>query len=333
MNEVVVDEGFEVGGDLGSGGEGAGEGSLDVGGDAVGVADGHGIGKEEVDVNGDGMAEVSMAEVVVVDVVFVSFAVHDVGEGFLDGGVGDVHEAGDAFADEPEAGDGDVDGDKDGAEGVPVEPAGEGGEKESEEDAGAGPTVGEDVFAIGGKDDGIAALANADEVQAKGAIDDHDEEGNEDADAEALEFGSEEDGLEGFVEDVEGGDDDEGAFEAGGEEADFFVAVEVGGVGGLSGETEAVGGETDGEDVDDGFGGVAEDAGGLGEEVGGDFDNEEDEADGEGEVHGASGEALEFGGHGQRVRMEARRRQRYLFMDRRGGTSQRVRRMRAPKAV
>ena len=95
--------------------------------------------------------------------------------------------------------------------------------------------------------------------------------------------------ADGFDEDGDGGDDDQGAFKSGGEEGDALIAVKEVSGGRLEAEAEAETGEADGDDVDDRLCRVRKNGGGMGEEVGGGFAQQHEDAEEQGEAHGKVG--------------------------------------------
>ena len=154
--------------------------------------------------------------------------------------------------------------------------------------------VGEDVPAVGDEDNGFGAAAHHHQDQAQDEV--H-QGGAQDEEHALFQFG---DGLgveetgPGFVEDRQGGQNNEGAFKAGGEIFDLAVAIGVIGVGALGGDDDAAHGEAGGHHVDDGLQGIREDGGGVGEIEGNELDGHQARTDEQG------------GGDGQEMISEVR---------------------------
>jgi len=168
---------------------------------------------------------------------------------------------------------------------------GEHDQAEAGDYAEAGEAVGEDVLSVGFEDEGVGALAGADEVVAEASVEDSGDEDHGYTVAEVLELEAVDPLADGLDEDGDGGDDDERAFKSSGEKGDVLVAVEEMAGGRFEAEAEAEAGETDGDDVDYRFRGVGKDGCGVGEEPGGGLAEKHEDAEGQREAHGEVGVA------------------------------------------
>ena len=281
VHGFVVFFGLEVGDDLGGDREAGGESFFQEGGGGVGCSQKGVMGEEQVDFHEVAVAGGAEADAVVVEAEFVAEGVELLADFVADFRVRVVEQADDCVPDELTAGPEDVECDEDGHDGVEGEPVGGHDQKEAGDDADAGPTVGEDVFAVCDEDDGVDAAAGADEVPAEETVDETGGEEEQGSVADVLKGEAVEPLPDGFSEDGEGGEDDHCALKACGEEGDALVAVEEAGSGRLEAEVKAEGGEGDGEDVYDRFGCVGEDGEGARVDVCRDLADEHEDTDGE----------------------------------------------------
>src|SRR5690606_22178133 len=112
------------------------------------------------------------------------------------------------------AGDQDVDRDEDGEDGIPWQPTSEGGERETDDNADAGPGVGQHVFAICFQDHRMLALANPNQVAAESAVDENRQRGQYGSEPNILQDEASEPFGNGVVDDQQRGDDDQRALGA-----------------------------------------------------------------------------------------------------------------------
>jgi len=195
-------------------------------------------------------------------------------EGF--GGEGAVEETVDGVADELKAHANDEESDCEGDEGIQPGPAGDPDEEHAEEDARGGPDIGHEMMAIGLEGGAVGGAAFRDEEAADDEVEDGSQSGNGQAGAELLDLGGVGDAIESGPEDGAGGTEDEGAFEATGEEFDFVVAEGVFVVGWQGGNEQGTESGGSGSEIDEGFERVGEETDGSGE-----FPSEEFEGDGD----------------------------------------------------
>ena len=170
-----------------------------------------------------------------------------------------IEKSADGLPEKPSAGEENVGGDGKGDQRVKSFPAGDHDQDEAGEHAEAGPTVGEDVFAVGFEDEGVVAAADAQQVNAQYGIERACGDDQDGAPAEMFERRAVPPFLGSGVNDGYGGKDDHAAFKAGREEIDALVAVLEARDGGAAAEPQAENGESHGDHVDNGFGGVRED--------------------------------------------------------------------------
>lgn len=215
-----------MGEDLACGEDGA-EVGFDLLEEIVAFANGPFIGDENMD--GDELAGAggSGAEGMKMDLVaFVAFENGFEGlKGF--GGEGAVEESVDGIADELEAHANDEEGDTEGDKGIQPGPAGDPDEKHAEEDASGSPDIGHEMMAIGLEGGAVGGAAFSDEEAADDEVEDGSQGGNGEAGAELLDLGGVGDATDGGPKDGAGGSEDEGAFEATGEEFDFVMTEGV----------------------------------------------------------------------------------------------------------
>lgn len=215
-----------MGEDLACGEHGA-EVGFDLFEEIVAFADGPFIRDEDVD--GDELAGAgsSGAEGMKMDLVaFVAFENGFEGlKGF--GGEGAVEETVDRVADELKAHANDEESDCEGDEGIQPGPAGDPDEEHAEEDAGGGPDVGHEMMAIGFEGGAVGCAAFGDEEATDNEVEEGGQARDGKAGAELLNLGRVGDAIESGPEDGAGGTEDEGAFEATGEEFDFVMTEGV----------------------------------------------------------------------------------------------------------
>ena len=138
-----------------------------------------------------------------------------------------VEEAVDRIADELKAHANDEEGDCEGDEGIQPRPAGGPDEEHAEEDASGGPDIGHEMMAIGFESGAVGGAAFGDEEATDDEVEEGGQGGNGQACAELLDLGGVGDATDGSPKDGAGGTEDEGTFEAAGEEFDFVVTEGV----------------------------------------------------------------------------------------------------------
>ena len=152
-------------------------------------------------------------------------------------------------------------------------------EDQPDDDPGRRPGVGPEVFAAGDELDGVVPAALVDTDCANNKIYDGGERDDVDPFIQSVDRGGVDEVGYGLIDNDERGHEDERAFDGGGEEFGFAVAVGVILVAGFGGDMEAKEADDAGDDVDDAFEGVGEHGDGLGEVVGGEFQHEEEDGD------------------------------------------------------
>ena len=164
------------------------------------------------------------------------------------------------FADELPSRPDDVDRHGDGDQRIQPQPSGRGDRRDADDDAGGGPDVRQEVPAVGAQRDRSKPLAGATERDRHGAVDRRRRGGDGDAEPRGR------DGLrilpapDRLDHDSDGGDEDQESLRTAREVLGLRVSECVTLVGGLCGDGQGPQRDQGGRQVDDGLGGVGEQA-------------------------------------------------------------------------
>src|ERR1039458_3740805 len=275
-----------MGDDFGRHSQIGGQALFENGGEGMGIADRCEAREQKVNLDDLAIAGGSEADTVVLNIEFIAEGVEALANLAACFRIGVVEQADRGLPDEAAARPENVHGNNDGYDGIEWLPVCEQDQAPSRDNAETGPTVGQDVLAVGFKNEGIGAAAGADEVVAKSRVNDSSDQDEHEARTEALELEPCHPFVNGLEENGDSGHDDQGAFKAGGKEGDSLVTVEemMGGRPGAEAKAEAC--KAHGDDVNDGLGGVREDGRGMGHEIGRKLANEHGKANDEREAHG-----------------------------------------------
>jgi hypothetical protein len=137
------------------------------------------------------------------------------------------------------------------------------------------------MFAVSFENKGMFLLPNEEQVKTEPTVDERSQEGQPRTHAEVFQLQPCDPLFDGYINDIESGNDDHGSFESCREETDLVVTVMVGTVGWFDAEPQAVCGEGYRYDMNDGFRGIGEDSGSPCQPVGKGFGRQHKEADGQ----------------------------------------------------